>query len=161
LDLARNAALYESDLTTDAYHAWLRLTAVRWVAVSAAPIDHAGVAEVRLVDEVVRSRDPWLQLVWSSADWQVYEVLDAVPIVDLPVTVTRYEPGQVWLRTARSATVTLRVAYSPWLTISPSGCLSPTSDGMVQVTLPDPGAYRIGASLLQLTSSRNIQGPLC
>jgi hypothetical protein len=146
-DLSRNPELYRTDLTPEQYHGWLDRNAVRWVAVADVAADHGGVAEIRVVDEVLRSRDPWLREAWVGAHWRVYEVVDAQPIVDYPAVVMQLEPGEVWLRTDRPAIVVLRVAESRWLTIWPTGCLAPTPDGMLQVTLPHAGDFRIAASL--------------
>jgi hypothetical protein len=77
LDTTREAVFYgERPLTHRAYRAWLRDSAVRYVALPDAPLDYSSVAERRLI----LSRPPYLERRWSNGEWRVYEVRDPAPL---------------------------------------------------------------------------------
>ncbi len=86
IDLSRNAVLYNPALTADQLHEWTLLNAVRWVALPDAPLDRGGQPEADVLNHVGGRTGPidWLELVWQTEDWRLYEVLDYQPIVDGP-----------------------------------------------------------------------------
>jgi hypothetical protein len=110
-DAGFNPIFYGSaSLTASTYHAWLDSLAVRWVAVPAATLDYAAIAESKLV----RGGLAYLKLVWSSPDWTLYEVVEPAPLVSgaqvLSITATTID-----VQAAGPATVTFRQRWSPYL----------------------------------------------
>ena len=143
VDLEHNAPLYDPDLDVEEYGAWLRDNGVRWVAIAGTDIDHAGINEQQVVERHA-GRDPeWLRLVWSNADWRLYEVVGYSPIVEPPAELV--EQGTDWLRlhTSAPATVTIRYHDSPYLTITGGACLDVDESGWIVAHLPSAGEYRL------------------
>ncbi len=145
IDLARNPELYDAGLTLDGYHAWLRHNAVRWIAVPDAPLDEGGIVEARLVARADGPVGiPWLRRVWSDPHWRLYEVLDHVPIVDLPAVLVSQGADTVRVQAARPAVVVVRYRYSDHLTISAGGCVAAHPDGWIVARLDRAGTFDLG-----------------
>jgi hypothetical protein len=143
LDLARNAPLYDAALSLDGYHRWLHDYGVRWIAVPDVALDHAGVAEQRLLAGAEAGTVPWLRPVWSNADWQLFEVEDYTPIVGAPAEFVGHDPDSVTIRTPRAATVTIKYRYTERLTISGDARVEPDGRGWIVARLPAAGEYRL------------------
>jgi hypothetical protein len=136
-DAGYNAIFYSNaSLTASSYHAWLDSLAVRWVAVPAATLDYAAVAEAKLVHGGL----DYLKLVWSTPDWTLYQVVEPAPLVSgaqlLRVTATTME-----VQTAGAATVTIRQRWSPYVALTDpvsgqpaSGCVI-DNNGWVNVVV--------------------------
>ena len=142
-DLERNPELYDPELTRAEFHDWLHHNAVRWVAVPNVPLDEGGQREAEILESW--RTIPWAELVWSNADWSLYEIVDYVPIVDPPARLLKQSADEVWLATDSAAVVTLRYEYARELEIDGGACvMPPTEDGeWMRVYLPGPGQYRI------------------
>ncbi|MEZ0095164.1 MFS transporter [Streptacidiphilus sp. EB129] len=142
LDVQRNPLFYGGELTSTAYHDWLRRWAVGYVAVPAAPLDSAATAEAA----VIRTGPSWLHEVWHDPDWTLYRVADAVPLAAAPATVQRADDSQVVIGVPVAGRVPVRIAWSPWLSAhGPAGaCLTRDGDWTV-LHAPAPGTYRIDA----------------
>jgi len=114
-DLERNPLFYDADnpLTGDAYRAWLDRWAVRYVVLPPGAPDGAAAAEAALV----RQGLPFLHLVWSNRDWQLFKVTDPTPLASAPAKITSFTATEIVLDVPRKATVLLRVPASPWLAI--------------------------------------------
>jgi hypothetical protein len=147
VDLVRNPELYAADLSVADYHAWLRRNAVRWIAIPDAPLDHGGVPEALAVERALTAGVPWLRPAWRDDRWQLYEVLDYVPIVDRPADLVAHEIGGLVIRAGSAIAVRVRIEPSAHLTITPPGRLC-VADGELMAVLPAPGTYRIGSSIL-------------
>ncbi len=135
-DAERNKIFYRSaTLTPRTYRRWLHRWAVGFVVLPRAELDPAAVDEGRLVAGGV----PYLTTVWADADWTLLEVHHATPLVSAPATVLRFDAVGVVVSIPRAATVVVRVAYSPWLSLLDQNGepLDPSSSG-------DPDAH--GAS---------------
>jgi len=115
---------------------------VGYVVLPDAEPDRYGAAEAALV----RGRPAWLEPVWSDAHWKVYRVRDAVPLVSAPATVIRTASAGLVVRMPRPGSVTVRVAYSPWLRVD-GGSLRGQGE-FTRLTVDRPGEYRIGSSYL-------------
>ncbi|GGZ51179.1 hypothetical protein [Streptomyces bluensis] len=140
LDMERGRLFYDGTFSEATYRAWLDRWAVGFVVLPLGKPDGFAEDEARLVRE---ERPDWLEPVWRDAHWRVYRVRGAVPLVSAPATVVRTTSASVDLRMARSGSVTVRVAYSPWLRVD-GGCL--TRDGeFTRLTVTEPGAYRISS----------------
>ncbi len=141
LDTRFDPLFYGHGLGADAYRRWLVDNAVSWVAVPDARLDHAGRAEVALVDR----RPAFLREVWHSAHWRLYAVAGAMPLVSSPATLRRLGSDTVDLALARPGTVTVRVHYTPyWALVSGRGCVSAAPGGWTQVRATSAGALRLG-----------------
>jgi hypothetical protein len=145
LDVADNPIFYKPDaLNRTSYVEWLRDDGARYVALAAAPLDYAGVAEGRLV----RSGLPGLSLVWHNADWRVYRLRGSTGIVSGPATLTSMVGGQVSLDVTRPGPVLLRVRWSPdWRVQIGDATLSETANGWMTVRARYPGVVRLAISL--------------
>ena len=122
-DLAANPVLYRP-LSTSGYRAWLDDNAVSLVALPNAPIDLGGRAEAALL-----AHPPsYLQPVWHDANWRVWRVTDATPLVTGPATLRALGPASFVLdfRQAGRATVRIR-ASGMWSISSGRGCVGATA----------------------------------
>jgi len=141
LDIADNPLFYDTeDLNADTYRGWLIDNGVRYVALSDAPLDFAGVAEARLVDSGV----PGLVLTWTSAHWRLYAVAGSTGIVAGPGHLTELDAGRVGLDATAAGSVLLRVRYSPyWTVTSGTACVYPTADNWTMLDVPGPEAITL------------------
>lgn len=113
-DLERNPLFYDEDLLTPAtYREWLDRWSVRYVVLATGQPDNAALAETKLVDSGL----PYLREVWSDASWRIFEVDSPAPLADRPAHVTTFDATQVVLTVPRASTVTVRIPYSPWLSL--------------------------------------------
>ncbi|NBM14578.1 MFS transporter [Streptomyces sp. GC420] len=113
-DMERNPLFYEDEehpLTSETYRDWLRRWSVHYVVLPVGEPDGAGVQEA----ELVVNGQPYLSLVWSDANWQLYEVEDPTPLADPPATVDRAGAGELVIEVKRAGRVLVRIPYSPWL----------------------------------------------
>ena len=142
LDMERGRLFYDGTFSPTKYRAWLDRWAVGFVVLPDAEPDRYGEAEAHLV----RSRLAWLEPVWSDAHWKVYRVRNAVPLVSAPAAVVHTSDDALEIRMPRRGSVSVRVAYSPWLHAE-DGCLSRKGD-FTRLTVNGPGVYRISSEYL-------------
>lgn len=116
-DHANNPIFYDdAQLDAASYSAWLHELAVGWVALPAAKLDYASIAEGRLVDAGL----PYLALRWSNPQWRLYRVIGATPLAT-GAQVLDVSGGGVTLATTAARTVHTRMRWSPYLiAIDPS-----------------------------------------
>ncbi|MCF6525871.1 MFS transporter [Streptomyces sp. JJ36] len=145
-DTDRNPLFYEDgELTPRSYHDWLRRWAVRHVVLSTSDTpDVAAREEAR----IVRSGQPYLRLIWSDDNWELYRVTDPVPLAGPPAESSRAEAGGVTVRVGRPGEVLVRVPWSPWLglvdaegeRIAPPDGPAEQGDGCLRKAEPWPAA---------------------
>jgi hypothetical protein len=159
-DVARNPLFYDNDgLTAARYRRWLRSLAVRFVVLPSSQVDYAGQWERRLI----RSGLPYLHRVWSDPTWTLFEVTRPAPMASTPATMEHWDSAGITVSMPSAGTTTLRIAWSPWLSIVDDAgrridsaslggsCLShltpARSHGISKVVLvaTRPGTYRIAA----------------
>ncbi|MGW0610057.1 hypothetical protein [Streptomyces sp. NPDC002788] len=140
LDVERARLFYDGTFSAATYRAWLDRWAVGFVALPAARPDGYAKEEVRLIRE---RRPDWLEPAWRDANWKVYRVRDAVPLVSAPGSVVRASPAELVLKVSRPGAVTVRIAYSPWLR-SDGGCLSRDGE-FTRLSVIAAGEYRISS----------------
>ncbi|MEU5322820.1 hypothetical protein AB0G67_39635 [Streptomyces sp. NPDC021056] len=140
LDMERGRLFYDGTLTATTYRAWLNRWAVGYVAVSDAEPDRYGAAEARLV----RAGPAWLEPVWSDAHWRLYRVRGAVPLVAGPAEVVSASEAYTVVHLPRPGSVTVRIAYSPWLHADNGGCLRQQGE-FTRLTVHEPGFYQISS----------------
>jgi hypothetical protein len=141
VDVERNPLFYDGTLTAAGYHDWLRRWAVQYVALPEGALDEGGKAEAA----VIRDNAPaWLTEVWHDRDWRLYRVTDARPLAEPNATVERAGADRIVLAVSAPGPVTVRIAWSPWLSVhGPSGaCLTREGD-WTRLEAPAPGTYRI------------------
>jgi hypothetical protein len=125
LDLEDNRLFYTGTLTAARYRAWLHKLAVRFVAVSDAPLDYSAHQETALIDRGL----PYLHLVGRTAHWRIFAVRDPTPIVQGNAALTGLGPDWVALQATRPGSALVRVRWSPYWAISGgSGCVAPAGD---------------------------------
>ncbi len=142
VDVERNPLFYSGTLTAEAYHEWLRRWAVDYVVLPNAVPDNAAVAEARLVTKGTS----WLAPVWRDPHWQVFRLTDPLPMATAPSKVVRAGASVLSVRVPAAGSVTVRVAWSPWLEVlgGGHGCLE--QDGSwTRLRASGPGVFRIGA----------------
>lgn len=143
-DVARNPLFYtDTPLTPEAYHQWLQRWAVGYVLLPPDQPDDAAVEEAR----IVANGNSWLKPVWQGDQWRLYQVTDAIPLVDPPATVTQANPAIMTVQVTEPGRVLVRVPWSPWLSIEGAkdgagGCLA-DADGWTALYAPTPGSYRL------------------
>jgi hypothetical protein len=166
-DASRNHLFYrDRPLTADAYQHWLRRWAVLFVVLSKAEPDAAAKEEAALVAGGL----PYLERVWSDAEWTLYEVRDPKPLASAPAEVLDFGAAEVTLWTPTAARIVVRIGYSRWLSLvdaegkplagpadgdtSPQPCLTalaadPTIEkpavNWLVLHAPHPGVYQIAA----------------
>ncbi|MFJ2112593.1 MULTISPECIES: hypothetical protein [unclassified Streptomyces] len=145
LDVERGRLFYADPggtetLSPDAYRAWLDRWAVGLVVLPHGRPDGPAEAEAALV----RSGPDALERVWADDWWTVYRVRDAVPLVPSPATVVRSDGAELVVRIPEAGSVTVRVAYSPWLR-APGACVERAGD-WTRLTVTAPGEYRLGSA---------------
>jgi hypothetical protein len=135
---------YDGELTTRSYTAWLHELAVGWVAVPATDLDYGHDTEAALINHGV----PSLRLIWRSADWRLYRVLDATPLAT-GAQVTAVGASSVTLRSTAAADVTLHIEWTPYLQVVDASTGRTTAACITQqgrstkIRLPAAGVYRV------------------
>lgn len=149
LDMERARLFYDGSFDAGTYRAWLDRWAVGFVVLPLGKPDGYAREEARLVRE---RRPAWLEPVWQDAHWRVYRVRDAVPLVSAPGVVVRAGGAELVLRVGRPGTVTVRIAWSPWLRTD-GGCLARDGE-FTRLTVTAPGEYRISSEYVASRGSR-------
>ncbi|MFI1438180.1 hypothetical protein [Streptomyces fructofermentans] len=139
LDMERGRLFYDGTFSETTYRAWLDRWSVGFVVLPSGKPDGFAEEEARLV----RRGPAWLEPVWRDANWRVYRVRGAVPLVSAPAAVVRADAAEVVVHVPRAGSVTVRVAFSPWL-YAEGGCLR-RSGGFTRLTVAEPGEYRISS----------------
>ncbi|MER6913739.1 glycosyltransferase family 87 protein [Streptomyces sp. NPDC000594] len=137
LDVERGRLFYDGSLSEESYRQWLDRWAVGLVVLPHGRID--GPAEDEA--ELVRSGPAWLERVWSDEGWSIFRVKDPVPLVPAPATVVRGDASELVVRMPAAGSVTVRVAYSPWLRAE-GACLSEDGE-YTRLTVERAGEYRL------------------
>ncbi len=139
VDLERNPELYEPGLTAARYRDWLDRNAVRWIAVPDVELDEGGGPEAELLAS--GALHGHVRQVWSNANWTLYEVVAARPIVDPPARLLVQRADEIVVATDGPASVTVRYTFVADLSVSPSGCVAAGDDGWTVLTVHRAGVY--------------------
>jgi hypothetical protein len=157
-DFPQNKLLY-SRLGPSAYLAWLRSLGVRYVVMTAAPVDYSARGEARLLTS---GRSGLRRAFWTP-QLTVYEVPHARRIVTGPgpAGVLRFTQTKIDLQLAVPGRYRLAVRFSPYWQPS-SGCVMRREDGMVELAVPRAGRLQLhfdvnpGRALGEVTSRRSV-----
>lgn len=153
LDTSVNAALYQNDLTSGEYKAWLVSRGVRFVALPDVPLDSSAAREATLL----RTPEPYLQLIWSDAHWKVWAVTPDPRLALGPATLTSLGVNNFSVTFHAAGTAEVLVRWSDyWDVAFPSGaCVASTPGGWTSVTTDKPGVVKISA---QFSMGRMLRG---
>jgi MFS family permease len=142
-DLAYNAVLYRP-ISATAYKQWLDDNAVRLIALPHVALDDGGKAEAA----VLTHPPSYLRAVWSDADWTVWRVIDARPMIAGPASITAFGPASFRAHFTRPGTAVVRIRASRmWEMTAGHGCLTSTPDGWLVVRSSTPGDVTVRARL--------------
>ncbi|MGW0705773.1 hypothetical protein ACWD4G_07365 [Streptomyces sp. NPDC002643] len=136
----------EGAFTPEAYKAWLSQWAVGFVVLVNGEPD----GPAKLEHALVTSEPDYLQRVWEDANWKIYRVKNATPLVDKPASVVSADGANLVVHMPRPGEVIVRVAYSPWLWAD-NGCLTPDRESngdlteFTRLTVEEAGDVRISS----------------
>ncbi len=155
LDIRYNHLFYGGALTPATYDAWLHRLAVRFVAVSDAPLDYSARGEQTLIDRGL----PYLSLVLRTRHWRVYAVRDPTPIAQGVATLSAIDANSLTLRASRPGAAVIRVRFTPyWALAQGSGCVAPDGE-FTKLTLRRAGPVRL---VIRFSLSRvGARSPRC
>ncbi len=142
LDISGNAVFYRPHLSSAAYAAWLRDTAVAFVARPDVALDYSARQEARLID----AGPPYLRPVARLAHWRVYAVAGARPLAAAPAVLIAAGPDRFVLRFARPGTSLVRLRFTRYWVAS-GGCVGPAPGGFTAVTARRAGPLVVVAHL--------------
>ncbi|WP_327696862.1 hypothetical protein [Streptomyces sp. NBC_00459] len=130
----------EGGFSPEAYKAWLSQWAVGFVVLVNGEPD----GPAKLEHALVTSGPSYLQPVWEDANWKIYRVKNATPLVDKPASVVSADGANLVVRMPKAGEVTVRIAYSPWLWAE-NGCLTDEGE-FTKLTVEAPGDIRISST---------------
>ena len=112
-DMVDNPIFYqEGALNPSSYRLWLDQLAVAYVAVPATRLDFASVDEAKLIATGL----PYLHEVWTNADWKLYHVQDAAPLVR-NAQVISMSGNQLRIQVSRRGLVPIQIRWSDHLAV--------------------------------------------
>jgi hypothetical protein len=138
-DIEANPIFYAEELRTEDYMAWLKDNGVSYVALPDVDLDHAAVTEA----ELLRAGVPGLELVWQNANWRVWKVLDARPMIDGPADLVRVGADSFTVRLHEPGTALVRIRHSAHWTVDQPGCVAAAANGWTLVSSPAPGELEV------------------
>ncbi len=147
-DTTVNPIFYSNlPLTGASYRQWLDGSAVAWVAVPAQPSPQ----NVREAD-LVAGGLPYLHEIWHDAQWRLYAVDDAQPIVSPPAELVSATETTLVVDVPEPGLVTFKVHPSRYLRLVPVGppnppslCLTSIDPTSVSAMIGVPGRYELDA----------------
>jgi hypothetical protein len=158
-DNALNGSLLHENLDAVTYKVWLDNNAVGYVALPSTAVQDY--PEFTLVE---KHRPKYLHRIWRNADWQLFRVQPAAPIVARPASVIGHDQKSMTIRVPCKCTVAVRVRWSKFLTATrqvagrqkgqlvdavPRALAGVADDGSGWTTLTtkQPGTYVLRGSL--------------
>lgn len=156
-DSSTNRIFYDaSELNPASYRQWLDTNAVAWVAVPTAP-GPSYRSEAALIAQGL----PYLTESWHDAQWTLYTVTAAQPIVPTQAPLVSSDETEFVFDVTRPGTLTFRVRPIKGIRIvsqdgaGPDVCLSATSTGELQATFPASGRYVLSAGVAVTSSVKS------
>ena len=146
LDMAQNPELYRRPLEPAAYRAWLRRLGVRFVLLPQARLGPLGAGREAAL---LRSDRSGLRTVFRDADWTIYELPKATPILTGPAAVSLERLGheRVAGNVAAPGTYRLRVRWTRHRRVTGPVCLEREADGMTRVIARRAGRFELAPAL--------------
>ena len=147
LDIAENPELYERALDPADYRAWLRRMGIRHVLLPHARLGPLGADREATLLRTGRSG---LVPVFRSADWTIYRLPGAAPLLTGPAeaAVEQLDHVSVEGRVAAAGMYRLRIRWTPFRHVRGPVCVSRAPDGMTDVVARRAGRFTLEASLL-------------
>jgi hypothetical protein len=147
LDIAENPELYRLPLGPGAYRAWLRRMGVRHVLLPHARLGPLGADREA---SLLRSGRSGLVPVFRSADWTIYRLPRATPLLTGPAgaAVELLEHERIAAHVREGGRYRLRVRWTPYRRVQGPVCVAPAPDGMTDVVARRAGRFTLEASLL-------------
>jgi hypothetical protein len=140
IDRDLNPLFYDGTLDAATFHGWLRAQAVSLVALPNATVQEKSVREAALI----RSAPGYLEPVYADAQWQVFRVTDATPIVDQGARLTDVQPESLTIDAPATGTALLRFRWTPLYRVRVGdACVDESPDGWIQVHVRRPGPVRL------------------
>ena len=142
LDVVDNKPLYRHSLAAGSYRRWLRAMAVKYIVLPATRLDpDGGPAEARLL----RSRAAGLTIAFQGALTTIYELPAATPLLTGPARaeITRLDHATVAGKVGAAGRYLLRERYSPYLRLSPSGCVARAPGDLTWLVFSAAGSFTL------------------
>ena len=157
LETTRDDVFYEGRLTHPRYRRWLRVNAVRYVALPDAPLDYSARAERTLI----LSEPDYLRLRWTAAHWRVYSVRQPGPLVvgdgDSKGRMRSLGTESFAVEVSRPGRLIVRQRYTPfWVVKSGPGCVE-AAGSWTGLRVRRPGLIRVG---IDFSPGRALEGVL-
>lgn len=93
---------------------------------------------------VIRGGPSYLRKIWEDDDWQVFEVVDASPLVDNGAVVVDVQPDEIAVDATRTGWATLKFRFTSMYTVSEGdACLEPADGGWIHIFVERPGRIRL------------------
>ena len=143
LDEADNPVLYSKQLDASSYRHWLRSAAVRYVLLSpTAALDWDGGPREA---SILRSPGSGFHVVFRSANWTVYELPHATPLLTGPAhpVVTSFGHTVIRGRVFAPGRYLLRAHYNPYWRLAGAGCVAPGPDKMTILDASRPERFAL------------------
>ncbi len=143
IDIAQNPLLYRKQIGPIAYRAWLRRNAIRFVLLPHGGLDGSG---ARPEADLLRSGRSGLVAGFRSADWTIYELPHATPILSGPgpARLTELAHARISGWTRAAGDYRLRVRYMPyWRPAAGRVCVLAAGDGSTILRVARPGRFRL------------------
>jgi hypothetical protein len=154
LDTRFDAVLLGRRLTAAAYRRWLGENAVSYVALPDAALDPSSASEGKLI----RAGLPYLNEVFASPHWRLYEVLAPTPIATGPGVLTALGHDTFSLRAYARGSFLVRVHFSRYLTTTHgAGCVGPAPRDWTSVLARAPGTLVVQARF-SLSRALGLEG---
>ncbi|MEO9237998.1 MAG: hypothetical protein ABI418_07885, partial [Jatrophihabitantaceae bacterium] len=106
-----DAVFYKQQPTVQSYRSFLTDNAVQYVAVPDAELTAYGKEELRLINTNLDYLNP----IWRSSHWTLYQVIDFSPLVDAPATVISQHPDAIVVSVPAHSSIRVRLRWYRWL----------------------------------------------
>jgi hypothetical protein len=144
LDRDLNPEFYTGRLDDETYHRWLLENAVSIVALPLGQLRATSEDEA----SVIRHQPNYLREVFANENWEVYEVVDASPLVDNGATLADVQPDELTIDASRTGWTTVKFRFTEMYEVSEgAACLEPSSDGWIRIFVEEPGRIRLTIAL--------------
>jgi len=144
LDIRSNPLFYAPTFDAIAYHRWLLANGVQFVALPDASLDPSARVEAMLVSSGL----PFLEPIWQSAHWRVWQVVGSPGIVSGPADLVAQGPKGLVLDARHAGTVLVRVRWTDTWSVSGPACAEPSPDGWTRVRASASGRIVLAAELV-------------
>ena len=116
---------------------------MRYVALPDAHLDDSSNIEARIIEQ----GQPYLELVWHSAHWQVWRFTDYSGLVDGAARLESLTSDAFTLDVSRAGSVRVHVHDSPHWAVQGAGCTVAGADGWTEIHGLRPGLVEVTQAL--------------